>query len=107
MVLIGNNRVNNNNVPQTPAANQFHFRTGYGDANRRGINAGFDMVYDYLKAVVVYSTSQVTYNTDCCGISVQYRRYNIGLRDENQVRIAFAIGNVGTLGTLRKQDRLF
>ncbi len=107
IVLVGNNRVHNSSVPQTPAADQFHVRTGFGDANRRGLNAGFDMVYDYRKAVVQYSTSQVTYNTDCCGISVQYRRYNIGLRDENQVRIAFAIGNVGTLGTLRKQDRLF
>jgi len=105
-VLVGNNEVHNN-VPETPAANQFHFRVGFGDANRKGLNAGFDAVYDYRQAVVQYSTTQVTYNTDCCGFSVQYRRYNFGVRDETQLRFAFAIGNVGTLGSLRKQDRLF
>ncbi|HEY2015415.1 MAG TPA: LPS assembly protein LptD, partial [Bryobacteraceae bacterium] len=105
-VLVGNNEVHNY-IPQTPLANQFHFHAGLGDANRRGLNAGFDAVYDYRAGVVEYYTTQVTYNTDCCGISVQVRRYNIGQRDESVWRIAFAIGNVGTLGTLRKQDRLF
>jgi len=116
-VLVGNNQVHNllldadapqANPPLTPAANQFHFRTGFGDANRRGVNAGFDAVYDYRQAVLQYVTGQVTYNTDCCGISVQVRRYNIGLASQTpEIRIAFSIGNVGTLGTLRKQDRLF
>jgi len=105
-VLVGNNEVSRK-LPQTPSANQFHYRLGVGDANRKGFNAGFDAVYDYHKAVIQYSTAQVTYNTDCCGLSVEYRRYNIGIRDEGQWRIAFAICNVGTLGTLRKQDRLF
>ena len=105
-VLVGDNEVHNN-VPGTPEANQYHFRIGFGDANRKGLNAGFDAVYDYLKAVVQYSTTQVTYNTDCCGFSVQYRRVNFGIRDETQFRFAFAIGNLGTVGSLRKQDRLF
>ncbi len=66
-----------------------------------------EAVYDYQQAVMRYTTAQVTYNTDCCGLSVQYRRYNAGIRDESQIRIAFSIANVGTFGTLRKQDRLF
>ena len=107
-VRVENNQVHNAFVPVlTPAANQFHFRTGFGDANRRGFNGGLDVQYDYRQAVLQYWTAQVTYNTDCCGLSVQYRRYNIGVRDEGQWRIAFAIANIGTLGTLRKQDRLF
>jgi LPS-assembly protein len=91
----------------TPAANQFRARVGFGDPQHRGWNAGVDAVYDYRKAVLEYSTTQVTYNTDCCGFSVQYRRYNIGVRDESRLTIAFAIANVGTFGTLKKQDRLF
>jgi len=49
----------------------------------------------------------VTYNTDCCGISVEYRRFNVGVRDDTEYRIAFAISNVGTFGNLRRQDRIF
>ena len=90
-----------------PAANQFRTRFDYGDANRRGLNAGVESVYDYRQAVLRYVTAQVTYNTDCCGLSVQYREYNTGIGVVPQLRIAFSIANVGTFGTLRKQDRLF
>ena len=54
-----------------------------------------------------FATTQVTYNTDCCGISVQYRRFNFGSRFENQFRIALAVANIGTFGTLKKQERMF
>ena len=85
------------------------FKTGFGDANHRGRNAGGEIIYDYRKGVVLYTTEQVTYNTDCCGISVQFHRFNIGVRDEkNQFRIAFSVANIATtLGNLKKQDRLF
>ena len=54
-----------------------------------------------------FATTQVTYNTDCCGISFQYRRFNFGARNENQFRVAFAVANIGSFGTLKKQERLF
>ena len=54
-----------------------------------------------------FATTQVTYNTDCCGWSVQYRRFSFGMRHENQFRVAFAIANIGSFGTLKKQERLF
>jgi LPS-assembly protein len=103
-VFAGNNEVHNNIAP---SANQFRARLDYGDANRRGVNWGFEAVYDYRKQVVQYTTAQVSFNTDCCGISVQYRRYNVGIRDESQFRVSFSIANVGSFGTLRKQDRMF
>jgi LPS-assembly protein len=54
-----------------------------------------------------YSQTQVTYNTDCCGFSVQYRRFNLGVRDESQFRVSFAVANIGTFGTLKRQERIF
>jgi LPS-assembly protein len=107
LVSAGHNEVHNNPTLLAPSANQFTGRIDYGDANRRGINAGFNAVYDYRKQLLLYATSQVTYNTDCCGISVQLGRINTGVRDETLFRIAFSIANVGSFGTLRKQDRLF
>jgi len=49
----------------------------------------------------------VTYNTDCCGFNVEYRRYNAGVRDESRIMFSFSIANVNTFGNLKKQDRLF
>jgi LPS-assembly protein len=50
---------------------------------------------------------QTTYNTDCCGFSVQYRRFNFNVISDNQFRVAFAIANIGSFGTLRRQERIF
>ena len=91
----------------SPKANQLRGRVGWGDPNHRGWNAGFDTVYDYRLGIMQYGTAQVTYNTDCCGISAQLRRFNFGVRDETQILVSFSVANMGSFGTLRKQERLF
>ena len=93
--------------PGSGDQNQFRYRLGFGDPNHRGWNAGVDTVYDYEQKHLEYLTAQVTYNTDCCGLSVQWRRFSFGFRNENQFRIAFALSNIATFGNLRRQDRLF
>jgi len=90
-----------------PYGNQYRARLQYGDPNKRGWNAGVEAVYDYRQKVLEYTTTLVTYNTDCCGFNVEYRRYNAGLRDESRFMFSFSIANVGTAGNLKKQDRLF
>jgi len=90
-----------------PYANQYRGRLQYGDPNKRGWNAGIEAVYDYRQKVLEYTTTMVTYNTDCCGFNVEYRRYNAGIRDESRIEWSFSIANVGTVGSLKKQDRLF
>jgi LPS-assembly protein len=91
----------------SPKANQLRSRIGWGDPNHKGWNAGFDMVYDYRLGVMQFATAQVTYNTDCCGISAQFRRFNFGVRDDTQILVSFSVANMGSFGTLRKQERIF
>ena len=91
----------------SPSANQFRGMLGVGNDNRRGWNAAFSAIYDYRIGVMQFATTQVTYNTDCCGFSVQYRRFSIGTRNENQFRVAFSVANIGSFGTLKRQERLF
>jgi len=105
-VSVGHNQVHS--VPQlSPNANQFRGTMGFGHENRRGWNAAFTAIYDYRVGVMQYAVTQVTYNTDCCGFSIQYRRFGFGTRNENQFRLAFAVANLGSFGTLKKQERLF
>jgi len=80
---------------------------GFGNQNRKGWNGAMSVYYDYKNHVTVFATAEVTYNTDCCGISVEYRRFNIGTRDDTQYRMAFTVSNIGSFGTLQKQDRIF
>jgi LPS-assembly protein len=65
------------------------------------------MYYDRIREQLIYATTQVSYNTDCCGFSIQFRRFSFGLRNENQFRLSFAVANIGSFGTLRNQDRIF
>jgi LPS-assembly protein len=105
-VSVGHSQVHTDPI-LTPSANQLRGFIGFGDPNHRGLNAGFTTIYDYRIGVMQYATTQVTYNTDCCGLSVQFRRFNIGARNENQFRVAFSVANIGTFGTLKKQERMF
>ena len=90
-----------------PNADQWRFTVGFGDPQHRGWNAATSVAYDMKQNYLQYMSTQVTYNTDCCGLTVEYRRINAGIRDETQLYFSFAVANIGNFGTLRKQDRLF
>lgn len=92
----------------SPPSNQLRGTLGLGNENRRGWNAGAFGVYDYSTGVLQFFNTQLTYNTECCAFSGQYRRFNFGARSgENQFRLALVIANIGSFGTLKRQERLF
>lgn len=90
-----------------PKANQLRGQIQWGGDNKRGMSYGFSTGYDYLTGSLQFMQAQTTYNTDCCGFSLQYRRNNFQVFNDNQFRIAFAIANIGSFGTLRRQERIF
>ena len=91
----------------SPQSNQFIGSAGLGRTDALGWSAGFSAVYDFRSGLLNFATTQFSYNSNCCGLSVQYRRLNFGTRNENQFRVAFAIANIGSFGTLRRQERIF
>ncbi len=94
--------------PQLSAsANEFRGRFALGGENRRGWSSAFDSVYDFRNGVMRHATAQITYNTDCCGFSVQYSRLGLTDRNDHVFRAAFMVANIGSFGTLRRQERLF
>ncbi|MBL8233566.1 MAG: LPS-assembly protein LptD [Bryobacterales bacterium] len=85
--------------------NQFRGLLGIGNESRRGWNAAFSAFYNFQTALMDFATTQVTYNWDCCGLSFQYRR--LGFRNDNVFQASFAIANIGSFGTLKRQERIF
>ena len=102
----GHNQVRSNPL-LTPSANQLYSSVGYGQETTKGFSTRAFIVYDYRKRILQHTQAQFSYNTDCCGYSIQYRRFDFGDRNENQFRIAFAVANIGSFGTLRRQERMF
>jgi LPS-assembly protein len=90
-----------------PSANQLSSTIGYGIPNAKGWNSKFQIYYDFHQGQLLFWDMQLTKNTDCCGFSLQYRRFNLGLRDDSQIQFAFSIANIGTVGSLKPQDRTF
>lgn len=90
-----------------PQANQITFGGGYGNSNRKGLNAAAIFYYDVLLSRRLFNFYQTSYNTDCCGFSLQIRQYNLGIRTETQYLFSFSVANIGTFGSLNRQTRLF
>ena len=90
-----------------PNSNQFTTAFGFGKPNKRGWNLGGTVFFNYRTQELNYLSSQVTRNWDCCGVSVQYRRQNYGLIHNVVYQFSFSISNIGSFGTLRKQESLF
>jgi LPS-assembly protein len=88
--------------------NQFRILFGYGQPNKRGFSGATNLGFDANLGFLQYAAVQAAYNWDCCGFSVEYRRFALGsVRNENQFRFNFALANVGSFGNLRRQEKLF
>jgi LPS-assembly protein len=93
---------------QQPLSNQLRALAGYGNENRKGFNFAGGVGYDFTNKTLQSQIVQATYNGSCCGLSVEYRRINLGqVRTENQFRVAFIIANIGTFGNLRHREKIF
>jgi len=87
---------------------QYHGLLGYGHPDKKGLSAAFTASVDANKGLIQSSGVQGNYNWDCCGVSVEYRRSALGpLKTEDQFRFNFTLINIGTFGSLQRNDRLF
>jgi LPS-assembly protein len=88
--------------------NQFRVALGYGGLARRGLSAATSFGIDSETGQLQFATAQTTYNWDCCGVTLEYRRYAIAnVRNENLFRFTFSLANIGSFGNLKKQERLY
>ena len=98
----------NNPAPAPERFNQFRVLAGYGGPNKRGWNSAASIGFDEHQSFLQYGSWQSAYNWDCCGVSMEYRRFALGrVRNENQFRFAFTLANIGTFGNLKRQEKLF
>lgn len=87
---------------------QMRLLLGYGTAGKPGLSMAANTGLDLKNVNVQYGTFQATYNWNCCGISAEYRKYELGsVRNENAYRFSFTLANIATVGNLRRSERLF
>jgi LPS-assembly protein len=106
-----------NNLPPSIAAPEFIFQNrsnqirslwGWGDMNRPGWNATMGLTYDFVRQVFQQQLVQLGYNSSCCGLGLEYQRLSLGpAEQENRYSIVLRIANLGSVGNLRRQERIF
>jgi LPS-assembly protein len=93
---------------QVTKYNLLRLLLGYGDPTKRGLSAGVNAGYDFVQNALQYGGIQSSYNWDCCGLSVEYRRLALGsVRNENQYSFNFTLAGVGAAGNLKHSERIF
>ncbi len=88
--------------------NQIQLLLGYGALTKPGLSAATSGGLDLNLHSLEYAAVQATYNFDCCGFTVEYRRFQLGsIRDESQESFSFTLAGVGAAGNLKRAERLF
>jgi LPS-assembly protein len=91
--------------------NQIRLLLGYGSPTKAGLGVAANVGLDLNSAsagLVQYGALQTSYNWDCCGFSVEYRKYELGsVRNESEEKFSITLLNIGTVGSLRNAVSLF
>jgi LPS-assembly protein len=87
---------------------QMRFSVRYKEPSQAGFSAGASAGIDLDLGTVQYGAIQTTYNWNCCGVSVEYRKYELGsTRNDNGYKFNFTLANIGSAGNLRHTDQVF
>jgi len=79
-----------------------------GKQNSQGFNLAANAGYDLVQNSLQYAGVQAVYNWNCCGLTVGYRRFQLGsVRDETQYLYSFTIANFGSVGDVRRTNSVF
>jgi LPS-assembly protein len=91
-----------------PLSNQLRLLTGYGSETRKGFNVMTGVSYDFTNSALQNELVQFSYNGKCCGLAVEYQRFELGqVRTDSRFRVAFIIANIGSFGNLRHQEKIY
>ena len=97
-------------LTSSPIANFSQTRVlfGFGQPTQAGLSAAVAASLDLNLGSPQYITVQANYNWNCCGLAIEYRRYDLGtIRDEGVYSFNFSLANIGSAGNLRRAESLF
>jgi len=97
-------------IGSVPVSNfsQFRYLIGYGRPDKSGFSAAANTGLDLLAGQVQFGSIQASYNWNCCGLNVEYSKFELGsVRNENVYRFNFTLAGVGTAGNLRRAEQVF
>jgi LPS-assembly protein len=92
--------------PGTFESNQVNGMVSIGTLER-GLSVISSFSYDAATSRFLGSLSRVNYFWDCCGVAVEMQSFNLGVRQEKQVRFSFFLKGIGSFGTIKRPPYVF
>jgi LPS-assembly protein len=91
------------------AYSQLQFVLGYGYGTKPGFSAGLNAGYDFEESRLEYGGAQATYNWNCCGVTLEYRRTYVAgtAHDENVESFNFTLAGIGTAGNTNRSQLVY
>ncbi len=90
--------------PGTLRGSQWSPSVFVGDRDR-GLYGGASLFFDFQNrranrnTPLISSLYTLGYAYDCCSVSLQYYKFNVGLRQENRFVFSFRLNGIGAVGT--------
>jgi LPS-assembly protein len=98
----------NNGAASTIQSQQVQPFISIGKQSKAGFNFAANAGYDFVQNSLQYAGVQAVYNWNCCGLTVGYRRFELGsIRDETQYLYSFTLANFGSVGDIRRSNSVF
>jgi len=98
----------NGSAASTIKSQQLQPFLAIGKQNGKGFNLASNAGYDFTHGVLQYAGAQATYNWDCCGLTVGYRRFDLGsVRNETQYLYSFTLANFGSVPGISRSKSVF
>ena len=88
--------------------NQMRVLAGVGKPTKAGLSLAANGGFDLRGGALQYASVQAAYNWNCCGISAEYRKYELGaVSNESTETFSFTLANLGSAGNMRRAQSLF
>jgi LPS-assembly protein len=87
---------------------QLRATLGYGGATKPGASGAVNLGYDLNQQQFQYGGVQASYNWNCCGLTIEYRRLALGPeRNENYESFNFTLAGIGTAGNINRSQLIY
>jgi LPS-assembly protein len=73
----------------------------------RGFSVGTALSYNIQTRTFLNSNSRLNYVWNCCGISLEFQQYDLGVRTETRFTFSFSLKGIGNFGNLKQPNVIF
>jgi LPS-assembly protein len=92
--------------PGTYDQDHIQGQIAYGSA-QRGLSGSLTMSYNIQSGSLLNSHSRLNYMWDCCGLSLEFQQFALGLRTETRFTFSFTLKGLGSFGNIKRPESLF